>query len=513
MSDPDEIRDPQTPDEVEIRRRTPPPIDDPTLGIAVAPAPPSGPPASGRAPRPLVTIGDSLTHGVMSGAIFRTDLSWPAQAAAALGIEDFSMPVYGGPGDGLPLNLESLLRSLERRYGPKLPLWRVPGALLHLRSFLDANENYWERGPGRNPDVSLVRYDNLGIYGWDLRDALSVSVSVLETRLGARRPDDQVLLPLTPEQDNDLAARRVLAGSGRSASQLRAASLVGADGVDTLVVALGANNALDSVVNKQVRWSGPGYDDVERKEAYNVWRPSHFAAEFDRVVAQIELVDADRVVLATVPHVTVAPIARGVNPQVAGQKWRPGSRYFPYYTDPWIDDHRFDPRRHRHLTHAQARAVDSAIDHYNEHIVDIVRSARRAGRDWLLFDQAGLLNRLAFRRFLADERAADLNPVPAYELPDALAALTPRPDTRYFLSDDRGRYQGGLFSLDGVHPTTIGYGIVADEMLGLIAPGGPRIDFDALVGRDTLIAHPPPLLRRLIELGRPVLGRLSRPRR
>ena len=33
----------------------------------------------------LVTIGDSISHGFMSGAIFRTDLSWPAIVAFELG--------------------------------------------------------------------------------------------------------------------------------------------------------------------------------------------------------------------------------------------------------------------------------------------------------------------------------------------------------------------------------------------------------------------------------------------
>ena len=35
---------------------------------------------------------------------------------------------------------------------------------------------------------------------------------------------------------------------------------------------------------------------------------------------------------------------------------------------------------------------------------------------------------------------------------------------RYFSSDHLGRYAGGLVALDGVHPTTIGYGLVAHEI-------------------------------------------------
>ena len=40
----------------------------------------------------LVTIGDSITQGFMSGAIFRTDLSWPAIVADELGFTPLPLP-------------------------------------------------------------------------------------------------------------------------------------------------------------------------------------------------------------------------------------------------------------------------------------------------------------------------------------------------------------------------------------------------------------------------------------
>jgi hypothetical protein len=44
------------------------PVEDPTLGVAVEVD------RSGRPAHRLVTIGDSLTQGFMSAAVFRTDL-------------------------------------------------------------------------------------------------------------------------------------------------------------------------------------------------------------------------------------------------------------------------------------------------------------------------------------------------------------------------------------------------------------------------------------------------------
>ena len=89
--------------------------DDPTLGIEV----PRG--AAAPAKHRLVTVGDSLTHGFMSAAVHRTDLSWPAITAYELGLtaEQFTFPTYEwptGPG-GLPLDLERLARAFEKRFG------------------------------------------------------------------------------------------------------------------------------------------------------------------------------------------------------------------------------------------------------------------------------------------------------------------------------------------------------------------------------------------------------------
>src|SRR4029453_4725740 len=124
------------------------------------------------------------------------------------------------------------------------------------------------------------------------------------------------------------------------------------------------------------KWSDVGFADLDLKSAYNVWRPTHFALEYGALVLALRPIAAHRVILATVPHVTIAPVGKGVNPQNPGKKWREGSRYFPYYTDPWIEEKDFRPNRHRHITHQEARAIDSAIDQYNATICDAVRHAR-----------------------------------------------------------------------------------------------------------------------------------------
>ena len=505
---PAEYLDPATPPEVVVTDQVRPLITDSTLGVPLGAAG-AGLPFVPDPPRHrLVTVGDSLTHGMSSGAVFHTDLSWPALVARTLGAH-LVVPSYGGPLDGLPLNLEKLLHRLQDKFGARiagLEYFELPG---EAHSLADANEDYWERGDGSRPPRTDLRYENVGIYGWDVRDCLSSTTARALANIAGHPPHDN-LLGAKPDNDNDIAAASVLAPFGPAAAQIDAVASHGHDGgIGTLVVMLGANNALGAVVGKRVAWSGPQYQDLDRKAAYTVWNPVHFQAEYAELVRRLLPVAARRVLLVTVPHVTVAPIAHGVNPGNPGKKWREGSRYFPYYTDPWIAETDFSPDRNRHITHQQARAIDSAIDQYNDTIQDHVRRARADGRDWHLVDVCGILDGVAYRRYLDDPAARAANPGwQPYPLPAPIADL----DTRFYRSDETGRLQGGLFGLDAVHPTTVGYGIIAQAVLGVLNAAGvanPGIDFTQLLVQDTLNSNPPALFTQVLKLIAPFLTLLG----
>lgn len=490
------------PDDVDITRTPRTPVSDATLGITVAPQP------TGTPLHRLVTIGDSLFHGFQSGAVYQTALSVPAIVAYELGcLDSFRYPTYGGPG-GLPLNIELLLRHLEQQFGHRLDWWEVPLALFSGRNWMDQVEDYWERGPGAAVPTTTALMHNLAVYGWDLRDALSQTAQRCMDRLVT--PKDDLLMQVV-ENNSERAALRVYPTApaeslGLTVFEVAKAlgaegSAEGAHGVETLVVFLGANNALGSVTQLKVVWSGDGYADLARKGAYTVWRPTHFATELASVAEAVRDVGAAHVIWCTVPHVTIPPITRGV-----GSKIAPGSRYFPFYTRPWIGDRQFNPHRDPHITADDARAVDSAIDQYNDDITDVVRRARTAGDDWFLLDVAGLLDRLAERRYIDDPLARPSWWEP-YPLPAELSMLDPRPNSRFLVSDGRGgRADGGLFSLDGVHPTTVGYGILAQEIINVMRQAGVQfqrpdgstarpdpvtVDFGRLIRRDTLVNHPP----------------------
>ena len=488
------------PDDVVITTEAREPVWDPTLGIPVGTA------WQGKPTNRLVTIGDSLTQGFASGAIYQTDLSYSAIIAYELGWDGLRYPIYGGPG-GLPLNIELLLRVLEERFGAELSWWELPMALFAARQFADQVEDYWERGPGSVLPAPSATNHVLAMYGWGLRDALDRTADSCAAEIG--QPIDDLVHQIV-QNHSARAALRVLprvTDADRRSTLFDAAAALGAQtgddpehGIETLVVFLGANNALGAVSQLRVEWSGPGYDDLSRNGSFTVWRPTHFIAELAHVVDKVRPIRARHVIWCTVPHVTIAPIARGVNGKLA-----PASRYFPYYTRPWISDSAFEAGRDPSITGDEARAVDSAIDQYNDAITLVVAEARRQGRDWYLLDIAGVLDRLASRRYLESPQARPSWWRP-YPLPPELAALSPVPDSRFLTGDASGRRTGGLFSLDGTHPTTIGYGIVAQELIDIMVRAGVifyqrdgqtprtgpiRVDFTRLIRRDTLLTRPP----------------------
>jgi hypothetical protein len=491
---------------------------DPKLGIEVEVD------RKGEPRNRLVTIGDSITQGFMSAAVFRTDRSWPTFVAHELGLRprvDFRYPVYeppSGPG-GLPFDLERAVRGLEGVVGRQLDWYELVRAGLWLRRYMDRVEDFWEdRGDDTfKPAEVGAPYHNLAVYGADLVDVQFLDLEMVNKRLAGNSND--ALLRQVVEGANDRAWRVVLDSCKEAAggTVLDAARAMGEEGdgehgIETLVVMLGANNALGSILSLDTRWTNEAYgglallDRLEAKHHFNVWQPSHFENEWDALIDELRTIRARHVIIATVPQVTIAPLARGVK-----GKARNGSRYFPYYTRPWITDNDFDANRDPRINEDQAREIDSAIDAYNHKIIKTVKAARESeGLDWYLFDLGGLLDRMAYKRYATDPEAQPTWWKP-YELPPVLAALRPTPDTRFFAAGPNGRQQGGLFSLDGIHPTTIASGIIAREIVrimdrdaGVTFPrsekGKVDVDFERVLALDTLNSQPPTTIDSIMSL-------------
>jgi len=154
-----------------------------------------------------------------------------------------------------------------------------------------------------------------------------------------------------------------------------------------------------------------------------------------------------------------------------------GRKYFDYHTHFYIHDKRFDLDRDPHLTREEAQKIDAYIDEYNR----IIRDHADAN-GWHIVDTCGVLDQLAVRRNHGQ---------PTYPLPLAIQDL----NIRFFEIEPSGKIKnGGIIALDGVHPTTCGYGIVAQEFIKIMRdknPGIRDIDFEEVRYWDSLVTRPP----------------------
>ncbi|MBI5367328.1 MAG: hypothetical protein HZA54_09845 [Planctomycetes bacterium] len=460
-------------------------------------------------PAALVVVGDSLSQGFQNGAICRTDWSYPALLARCLGAPAFRVPDFAGEG-GLPLNLEALIRLLNHRYGDHLTLLDSVPALLTVRSFMDRVEDYWERGDGDAPSPTGPLHHNLACWGFDLGDSDTLTEALCRRAIP---PPSDDLIKQIPEFAKYRSARRTLnparAAAGEELTQLgAAAALARAEGgIENLVLFLGANNCLGSVTRLAIRWSEEAdlYRPAHQRTA-NLWTPEHFRRLLDRVAPAVAALDARRVFVATVPHVTIPPVCRGVSVEAAPGAARSFDGYYEYYTHFWIwdADFRKDPTRYPRLTREEARRIDRTIDAYNAALRETA-----AARGWHVVELCALLDGLAYRRSGGTPNQAipvDLTLALARHAgtvgrirPDGRPVL----DTRYLglfpaHADPERRYRGGIFSLDGVHPTTIGYGLIANVFLAEMRRAGATIrrelDWDAIVAADTLVTDTPKCL-------------------
>ena len=503
----------------------------------------------------LVCLGDSLTQGFKSGAIFEPSLSFPSIIAWEMGLAEaeFRHPCFSGEG-GLPVNIELLLRRLDQEFGHQLNPWELPIAAIHLRRWMDRTEDYWERGVGSQPLPDRGPHQNLSVWGFELQDAYQLSAGLCEEIIES--PSDAWLRQI-PEHAMYRTARRVLnpAHSSRredlEATQLRRAAELARDGgIESLMVFLGGNNALSTVTRLRLEESADAdlaQIDPRRRKA-TLYRPEHFDELLKRVMEKIETLGkgggrVDRVFWGTVPPVTILPVTNGIggrmesagnlqSPYGPGDDPRWFRRYFKAYTRPWVSTSAFRESRDPHLTGEQVIRIDQVIARYREILKRRVREHNQARRrtglpeDWFVVDTHWALERIAYRRYIEDPSVPPPPGWSRYQMPEPYQRA--KLDTRFLRARKGRRVAGGLFSLDGVHPTTAGYGLVAQEFIDVMERAGVRffhgdgqtprsspvaVDFEHVMQRDSLIENPPKTLddlwNRLVD-GDRILGLFTR---
>lgn len=496
----------------------------------------------------LVTIGDSVSQGFMSVGAAQTQQSYSTLLARMMELPDYRFPDW--PLGGIPMNAEALLRHLSKYFGDDIrgPFeWR--GAIRRIEDFLDGLETYYERGPGDflTPYAHGIRsFHNLASFGFTVSDAwqLTPEVALDQLLAGEQKPfEDQAFA--TPSNAFYRSAFRVLNPSADPAlngmsqlAWLRHYAERDPDGVENVVLFLGANNALGTVLHLEVR------EDLENIAEYvaadhrarmniNLSTLEQFEQDYSELLDRLlDILDTDehhgrapnwQVFLGTVPAVTIAPIAKGFGPTERVTDpfgvVEDGANYYERYSYVALEEDEVARGVTPALTREQAIAIDTRIAGFNRiigrlvaeangrldrprlHIVDVAAALLRAaikrngGRPTYAFPQ-GLLQ--AFR---SDEVLRRYDPARAtVDLPDGPALI---PTTKYYRAEGDRVYEGGLFSLDGVHPSAIGQGILADEFASVMRSNGvlfrKRLNWPGIVRNDTLSWRPLNLVEEIFQ--------------
>lgn len=464
----------------------------------------------------LVAMGDSVAQGFKNGGVYRTDLSFPAILARCFQSGSrFDTPSFSGQG-GIPINLEVLIRGLSEEFGESITLNEYFPVARHLYTTLRRIKNHWENENNhlhRNRDFP---YHNQAVWGFAANDCWLMTENKCRDFLLQNKPRYSVFSVL-PDHAMYITGRLVLnpgfVPEFKNNSQIDNIDWLHSNGgIENLILCTGHNNIVGALSDLKITYTEPGFMNRHHYErAFTVYRPEHFEEELRHLFDQVRILDIPNVFIPTYPYLTIPPVTRGVNADSSGTH----SGYFDYYTRFWIWDDDFDPEKHPHLTKDDAIRLDQLVDRYNAIIQELADEY-----DFHVVPVHKHVSAVARRRLGVDAvRPYPPRFIEALKRNDATSHLVTEEgkvklSTDYLRVDEKTRKvtQGGIFSLDGLHPTTIGYGLIANIYHMRMKEAGvnfeKEIDWDFVIENETLVSDPPYLLAelrlllRFLSLGR-----------
>lgn len=465
----------------------------------------------------LFTIGDSISQGFMSGAAARTDLSYSTLIARQLAIKNYRYPIWEE--GGMPLNLEKLFRELQNNYGTSISTLEWVAAISHtIPAYLDTVERYYEKGKGASNKKYAEGdeyFHNVSVRGFNVSDSWLVTPNYCRSEMAKKKTKNgvyatvdnsflrtalRVLNPqLLPEHDDKSQLGWLKYHSDK-------------EGVENVIVWLGANNALGTILDLNIQ-STNGLGNVtvipsdsyknDKEKVYNLWHPKDFEADYTELLDRIDDILGDRdtrVFLGTVPLVTIAPLAKGMgetyNVPVINQETGKTEEvtYFKYYTY-FPFDEEFAFKSGINLSFTQALYIDNCIREYNRIIKKLV--GKRKKNRYFIVDYSTILDQMAFKRN---------GGVPTYNFPDFFKFQYPLPNTKFYHADVDGNLkQGGIFSLDGVHPSAIAHGLIAYETMKVMKDVGVEnadpeaMPWENILATDDLYQNPISIMHEVYD--------------
>ncbi|MGL1891000.1 MAG: SGNH/GDSL hydrolase family protein [Spirochaetaceae bacterium] len=456
----------------------------------------------------LFTIGDSISQGFMSAAAANTGQCYSTIIAELLKIEDYTYNKYD-PKYKLGLDLELILRTLEKKYGNDINGLEGLGVIKTIADIFDTSEDYYERGKGKignSLNEQSDFYHNIACEGMKITDAWKVTSSKCKTAIKD-----------LPKKDNLMGvasggfyrnAYRILNPNAKPEFE----DFSGLDwlkyhsdktGIENTVLWIGANNALGTILDLEILQT-PGDLTVlnqtrSQREKYNLWHPNDFKKEYSELLDRtLEALKNNKhtdwhCIVGTIPLVTITPIIKGIGEE----RMVDGSRYYQYYTYQPITPETAI-KTGKYLKFRDALFIDNSITEFNNIIKELVRKKNRElGREaFIIADISKCLTKMAWKRNSGS---------PTYKFPDELKWTYPQVDTKYYHVNRKGHIEkGGIFSLDGVHPSYTGQGIIAHEFLKTMKKAGIvhkeiNIDWDKIRKADSLISKPIKLMPEIYE--------------
>jgi hypothetical protein len=464
----------------------------------------------------LVAIGDSMAQGFKNGGIYRTDLSFPALLARCFNSRtSFDSPSFAAQA-GIPINIEILVRGLSEEFGDSLSWNQFLPVAKNLYSTLRRIKNHWEDEKNHINIERKIPYHNQGVWGFAANDSWLMTSKICREYFYKNKPRYSIF-SILPDHAMYITGRLVLNPGFKpeyeNCSQIGNVKRLNDDGgVENLIVCTGHNNIAGALSSLKIVFTDDGFLDKHRYERdFTVYQPEHFEMEMRHLYEKIAPLDIPNVFVPTLPYMTIPPVTRGVNENRSPNH----SGYFDYYTRFWIWDDDFDPDKHPHLTKKEAILLDQLIDRYNMiirnlaeefgfHVVPVGKhvsavARRRMGVNSVKPFPDGLIK--ALKNHTSTSHLVE---------PNGTVGLS----TDFLRVNEKTRkiYQGGIFSLDGLHPSTIGYGMIADVYKKVMEQVGVEfekpMDWEFILENETLVTDPPYLLAelrlllRFLSLGR-----------
>lgn len=481
----------------------------------------------------IFTIGDSISQGFMSGAAARTDLSYSTLVANLMKLTDYQYPNAWGSG-GLPLNLEKVLRALAKQFGSDINGLDWVTALPLVNRLLDEVEDFYERGIGGEnvPDPSGANYfPNVASQGFQVADAWLITPELCQKEIAKSNAeggnkDGTFALPNAVFYRTALKVLNPsLNPAFNNCSQiewLRRHATETQEGVENVLLWLGANNALGTVMGLEIRQT-PNKDDLlcmppDERRQWNLWHPKDFEIEYRELLDRVDQIMQSnqnsnwQVFVGTVPLVTILPITKGVGSTTlikvepdfdieASEELSKAAKgqcvYSKYYTYFFRDEEDISKRDMAYLTLADVLHIDDCIRQYNRTIKALVteKNNQLGKKRFYIVDISRALQEIAYKR-----NAGQIQ----YKFPDFFDLQYPGVNTKYYHADAQGRLrQGGIIGLDGIHPTAIGQGLIAYEFLKVMKEAGVAdstdLNWQEIFNSDTIYSHPIPIMQELYE--------------